>query len=215
MSYWDPDYMEEWFRRLTGMPTRRVNWFGWENFPKDIDSMRREMVRMYEQFKDFETKGPKGLVKEYETPEGTKVKEFGPVVYGYSMTIGPDGIPKVQEFGNVHTPRFGRGGGSKGWFPELSSEREPLVEVSDTGKEVKVTVEMPGIEKKDIKVNASEDQVEITADSTSTNKKYRKFVDLPTDVNTETAKCTFTNGILEITFDKRTDKTKGKEIRID
>ena len=44
---------------------------------------------------------PKDLIKEYETPEGAKVREVGPIVYGYSMTIGPDGKPNIQEFGNV------------------------------------------------------------------------------------------------------------------
>ncbi len=214
MSFWDPDYREEWFRRLTGMPTRRLNWFGRDDFPREFDLRRTEMERMSEEFKDFETKAPKDLVKEYETPEGTKVKEFGPIVYGYSMTVGPDGIPRVQEFGNVHRPKLSRGG-SKGWFPEISSEREPLADVSDSAKEVKVTVEMPGIEKKDIKVSASEDQVEVTAGDSTTKKKYRKLVDLPTDVNIETARSTFTNGILEITFDKKASKSKGKQIRVD
>jgi hypothetical protein len=32
------------------------------------------------------------------------------IVYGYSMTIGPDGKPKVREFGNVKSPF--QGGGS-------------------------------------------------------------------------------------------------------
>ena len=45
-----------------------------------------------ESFKDIETKTPKVfLIREYETPEGDKVREVGPIVYGYSMTIGPDG----------------------------------------------------------------------------------------------------------------------------
>ncbi|MGH9923950.1 MAG: hypothetical protein ACRD5B_01100 [Nitrososphaeraceae archaeon] len=26
---------------------------------------------------------------------------MGPIVYGYSMTIRPDGRPRVREFGNV------------------------------------------------------------------------------------------------------------------
>lgn len=42
----------------------------------------------------MEAKAPKDLIKEYETPEGGKVREVGPIVYGYSMTIGPDGKPK-------------------------------------------------------------------------------------------------------------------------
>lgn len=101
-------------------------------------------------------------------------------------------------------PRFGPSG-SKSWFPELSSEREPPSEISDSGKEIKVTEEMLGIEKKDIKVNASDDQVEITGEGATTN----------TGGNLETVRSTFTNGILEITFDKKTEKSKGKEIKVD
>ena len=57
--------------------------------------------------KDIETKAPKDLVREYETPGGGKVKEFGPFVYGYSMTIGPDSKPKVREFGNAKSASRG------------------------------------------------------------------------------------------------------------
>ena len=67
-------------------------------------------------FRDIETKAPKELVREYGTPEGSKVREFVPFVHGYQMTIGPDGKPKVKEFGNVH------GIGS-------SSKREHLVNI--------------------------------------------------------------------------------------
>jgi hypothetical protein len=63
MSFWDPNYMEEWFRRVTGMSTRRLNWFGWENFPKEFDSMRRAMERIYEQYRDFGTRPPRTLLR--------------------------------------------------------------------------------------------------------------------------------------------------------
>ena len=39
---------------------------------------------------NFESSTPKDLVREYETPEGAKVREYGPFVYGYSMTVGPE-----------------------------------------------------------------------------------------------------------------------------
>ena len=69
------------------------------------------MEREFEEsFKDFETKAPKDLIREYETPEGGKVREIGPFVYGYSMTIGPDGKPRVKEFGNVKSPLSGSRG---------------------------------------------------------------------------------------------------------
>ena len=44
----------------------------------------------------------------------------------------------------------------------LTAEREPLADVTTTNKEVKVTVEMPGITKQDIKVSAYEDAVEVS-----------------------------------------------------
>ncbi|HET9805529.1 MAG TPA: hypothetical protein VFP49_01340 [Nitrososphaeraceae archaeon] len=34
--------------------------------------------------------------------------EVGPVVYKYSMTIGPDRKPKVREFGNINSHFVGR-----------------------------------------------------------------------------------------------------------
>jgi len=63
--------------------------------------MQREMDKELE---DMKKNLPKDLVREYKTPEGGKVQEVGPLVYGYSMTIGPDGKPKVREFGNIKRP---------------------------------------------------------------------------------------------------------------
>lgn len=41
-----------------------------------------------------------------------------------------------------------------------------------------------------------------------------RFEELPPDVDIETAKSTYANGILEVTFKKKA-KPKGKEIKID
>lgn len=212
MSFWDQDEIEEWFRRITGMPLRPRERYGSKNLFKEMDSIREETERMFsEQFKDIESRIPKNLIKEYETPEGEKVREFGPVVYGYSMTVGPDGKPKVREFGNIRRQGFS---GFKGWFPELSSEIEPLVDLTESEKEVKVVVELPGVEKNEIKINAFPDKVDITAINPSNNKSYKKTVELPGDINIKTAKSTFKNGILEIIFEKEKDTKNGKEINI-
>lgn len=73
----------DWTRRFLG---------GGRGFFDDMfrgfDEMRREMER---EFEGIENRIPKDLVREYTTPEGRKVREVGPVVYGYSMTVGPDG----------------------------------------------------------------------------------------------------------------------------
>ena len=68
-----------------------------------------EMSRTFsEQFKNMENKVPKDLMKEYDTPEGGK-GEVGPIVYQYSMIIGPGGKPNIREFGNINSPFVGRG----------------------------------------------------------------------------------------------------------
>jgi len=98
----------DWFNRFFGRSSSRGS--GFPDIFRGFDEMRREMEREFEEtFKNIETKAPKDLVREYETPRGGKVKEYGPFVYGYSMTIGPDGKPKVREFGNVKSPLRGRG----------------------------------------------------------------------------------------------------------
>lgn len=49
-----------------------------------------------EQYKDIQSKIPMELVRDYETLQGSKVREVAPLVHGYSMTIGPDDKPKVR-----------------------------------------------------------------------------------------------------------------------
>jgi HSP20 family protein len=64
------------------------DWFGGSSsssgdISRDIDEMRREMEREFEEgFRDIQTRAPKELIREYETPEGGKVREMGPFVYG-------------------------------------------------------------------------------------------------------------------------------------
>jgi HSP20 family protein len=218
MSFWGIE-PEDWFRRFFGGREGNPRTGGWRrDVFREFEYMRREMERMFEEeFRDIQSTAPKELVREYETPEGGKVKEIGPLVYGYSMTIGPDGKPKVREFGNVRSAG-GLGGGvsSPGATRALlRSEREPLADVVISDNEVKVVVEMPGIDKKDIKVNVYDNSVEIFTTDTS-QRKYRRVVELPEETDLETARSTYRNGILEITFSKReSPKEKGKQINIE
>jgi len=149
------------------------------------------------------------LVREYTTPEGGKVREVGPMVYGYSMTIGPDGIPRVREFGNVKRSRFGFGGISR---PEVTGEIEPLVDVTTADNEVKVVVEMPGISKDKIKINAYGNTVEVKSEDPQ--RRYHRTIEIPPETNIETATSSYNNGILEITFKKK-EKTNGKTIKVE
>ena len=206
----------DWFNRFFGGGRRSGGrgggFFGFPDIFRGFDDMRKEMERQFEQqFKDIESKAPKDLVKEYETSTGGKVREYGPFVYGYSMTIGPDGRPKVREFGNVKSPFS-----SKGFFtrPLVSSEREPLADVTTTDKEVKVVVEMPGVSKENIKVNVYDNSLEVT--TTGTDRKYHEVIEIPSETDIETVTSTYKNGILEIAFKKKEQtKPKGKQIKIE
>lgn len=211
----------DWFRRFLGgggssSSSRSRGQFGFDDMFRGFEEMRREMERQFEdQLKNFQSTVPKDLVREYETPEGGKVREVGPIVYGYSMTIGPDGKPKVREFGNVRSPSsLLRSGGGSFTRPLISSEREPLADITTSNKEVKVVLEMPGVSKDKIKISAYDNTVEIKSDDPQ--RKYHEVIDLPPEADIETAKSSYRNGILEITFNKKEQtKPKGKQINIE
>ena len=202
----------DWYKKFFSRQTPFGSW-NFNDLFREFDEMRNEMERTFsEPFKNIENRVPKDLVKEYETPEGGKVREVGPIVYGYSMTIGPDGKPNIREFGNVKSTFAGSGE----FFqqPSISSEREPLVDISSTDKEVKIVAEMPGIKKENIKINAYENSVEIISDDPQ--RKYHKVIDLPPEADIETVKSKYNNGILEVVFNKKKQtKPKGKEIKVE
>jgi HSP20 family protein len=212
----------DWFRRFLGGSGssgrgRSRGQFGFGDMFRGFEEMRREMEGMFEeQLKNFQSTVPKDLVREYETPEGGKVREVGPIVYGYSMTIGPDGKPRVREFGNVRSPSSSslRGEGGSFTKPLISSEREPLADITTSNTEVKVILEMPGVSKDKIKISAYDNSVEIKSDDPQ--RKYHQVIDLPPEADIETAKSSYKNGILEITFNKKDQtKPKGKQINIE
>jgi len=184
---------------------RRRSPFDKDPFFGDIDRIFREMEkRMEEEFREFTEKVPKDYVKERKLPDGSTVKEFGPFVYGYSMKIGPDGKPKIREFGNIKKSLKG---------PEVREEREPLVDVVETDSEIRVVVELPGVEKTDIKLHGTEDSLEISVDTP--HYKYYKEVTLPAKVKVKEAKSNYKNGVLEVILPKaETKKPKGESINI-
>ncbi len=185
-----------------------------EDWLREFDQMRHEMEHVFEEtIQDIE-RIPKELVREYQTAAGEMAREIGPLVYGYSYTVGADGKPQFREFGNIRpSQRSLEGRRPVVRAPMLTAEREPLADVTITDKEVKVTVEMPGITKQDIKVSAYEGAVEVSTIEKA-KRKYHRIIDLPPETDIETAKSTYSNGILEIKFNKKTPR-RGREIKVD
>src|SRR6266852_9531501 len=103
-------------------PSRSGWWF-------DIFEEMNRMDRMMEDM----------MQKAFEMPRAEDTPR--PFVYGFSMSVGPDGKPVIREFGNVEPSSRG---------PLLKEEREPLVDVLQEGNEVVVVTELPGVEKEHI-----------------------------------------------------------------
>lgn len=128
---------------------------------------------------------------------GAKVK--GPYFYGVRITIGPDGVPRVEEFGNIKVSRSGR--------PIIREEIEPMVDVIEHEDEIWVVADMPGVEKDKIKIKVSPDGKKLVIRAEN-GKKYYKEVELPSEVDPKSAKATYKNGVLEVKLKK---KSPGKE----
>jgi HSP20 family protein len=138
-------------------------------------------------------------------------EEQGPYVYGFSMRVGPDGKPNIQEFGNTRTPKRLESG-----EPEKleATEREPLTDVIECEEEISITLEIPGVEKDDIELTVEEDRVAINVDTIQ--RKYFKEIPLKVKVNPKTSKATYKNGVLDIILTKIPQKEKkGKKVKID
>ncbi|MBS7620406.1 Hsp20/alpha crystallin family protein [Candidatus Bathyarchaeota archaeon] len=186
------------------MRVRRTPFF----FP-DIDKMVEEMEKeMADIMKNMDKIVPRDMVREFQLPNGTVRREYGPFVYGYSMKIGPDGKPIITEFGNMK-PAFER----EGRPPlDLQDQREPLVDIVDEGDTIRIIAELPGVEKNDIKLYATSKSLTISVDTPQ--RKYYKELELPSEVDESSARSTYKNGILETILKKR-QKTTGRKIDIE
>jgi len=195
---------DEWWPRWSA---RRRRPFFRDWFLEDIDEAFREMER---EFSEILKRAPKDLARERVLPDGSKVQEWGPFVYGYSVTIGPDGRPQMREFGNIK-PKVGPGVEKP--RIDIKEEREPLVDIITTDGEVKVIAELPGVEKNDIKLHGTEETLTVSVDTP--RRKYHKEVELPVRVDPQKAKSSYKNGVLEVTLQKKEERPKGEPIRVE
>ncbi|MHA1699365.1 MAG: archaeal heat shock protein Hsp20 [Promethearchaeota archaeon] len=204
------------------------DWFGgFESFDSDEDDpfqgfnkIMKEMMRQFRS-KDFmnfyrnifneierSLSEEKGENLDKKGKKGPIIK--GPFVYGFSVRVGEDGKPIIKKFGNIVRPT------SEDEIERITPDvREPLADVIEEENEIVVVVELPGVKKEDIQLNATDYALEIYAESGNI-RKYRKRLDLPARINPDKAKARYTNGILEVRLEKiQEEKVKGSKIRIE
>ena len=163
----------------------------WDEF----DNLFQKMMRPF--------KGLDEIWNNMTSSENTQT--FGPYYYGYSLTVGPDGKPVVKEYGNVQSGLM-----------QKSETREPFVDVIVDNKErvLKIVAEMPGVEKKDIKIEVVGKSVNLDAENG--DKKYQTKVPIKQKVDEDSVKATYANGILEVKFKLQEEvRPQGKKAQVE
>ena len=163
-------------------------------FDEEFDNLFKKMSSSFMNLDDI-----------FEGGRESGIHSSGPFYYGYTMTIGPDGKPVVKEYGNV-----------KPSLLPTSDTREPFVDilVDEKQKVLKLVAEMPGVEKKDVKVVVDDKTVNIDAEHGE--KKYHAKVPIQHKVDKDSAKASYKNGVLELKFSLvESEKPKGKTVEIE
>ena len=174
------------------------------SFNNEINRIFKEMSRSFGSVDDI-----------FEALQNTNGAS-GPIYYGYTMTVGPDGKPVIKEYGNVKPdslPTADSCGCDNHSQTPVVEKREPLIDtlVDDKEQTLKIVAEMPGVEKADVGVVVDEDIVHIDAERGE--KKYHVNVPIQHKVESDSPKATYKNGILELTFNLDT-KPKGKSVDV-
>jgi HSP20 family protein len=160
---------------------------------RDLRDMLDELDKYFE---DFEKDIEEAVKNSIFAPN----KSSKPFIAGFSFNLGPEGKPSVQVFGDnpVHRDGF----------------RSPINEqvVDSKNGLLRLLLEMPGVEKGDIRVDATEETAVITAENQY--RKYRAELDLRAAVRPDSGKAEYKNGMLEISFSLK-DKTNKDFRRVD
>jgi HSP20 family protein len=186
----EEDFFDDWFGNS------RAGWrFG---FPSDV----------FDEFEGQFRKMQREMNYAFRNAMSEKLpssKKGEPYVYGWSLHSVPDGKPHFEEFGNIpNTLRVSQ---------QMLGAKGPIVDVIEGNKIVSITAEIPRVSKEDIELEIMEDTVVIKVDKEG--KKYYKKVELPCDVDVDSAKASYRNGILDIELKKVKPKRTGKQIQIE
>ena len=92
-------------------------------------------------------------------------------------------------------------------------KHEGTMSYEDRDKDIVFTIDMPGVSKKDIDIEIEEHSIKVSAENGG-KRKYNYSRKFKPAVDPETAKATFTNGVLDITVTKLESKPTGRKVAI-
>ena len=92
-------------------------------------------------------------------------------------------------------------------------KHEGTMSYEDRDKDIVFTIDMPGVSKKDIDINIEEHSITVKAENGG-KRKYNYSRKFKPAVDPDSAKATFTNGVLDITVTKLESKPSGRKVAI-
>src|SRR3989344_1099647 len=104
--------------------------------------------------------------------------------------------------------------------------RVPLTDIQQAGNNVLLRLELPGVEKKDLKIVAKESSIEVSAERKSESKvvkkgylkrergysRFHRLLSLPSSIDVNSVRSDLKDGVLTITAKKKKAKEKSKRI---
>ena len=98
-------------------------------------------------------------------------------------------------------------------LPSKQQKKANPMSYEDRDKDIVFTIDMPGVQKKDIKINVEPNAINVKAENGG-SRKYNYSRRFKPTVDVESSKATFKNGVLDITIQKKETKPTGKSIKI-
>ena len=93
-------------------------------------------------------------------------------------------------------------------YPKQKSFRRPISEVMEGEKEFIATIELPGVNKEEIKATVTDKGIEIKVEKKNNSIGFYKYVSLPNYADKENAQATYKNGVLELKIPKIEKKSR-------
>ncbi len=191
---------------------------------REFEKMFREIEhRMHEMMKEMFSPETWNI-----RPEDLEKLESNPNVktyyWGYRAEIGPDGVPRIETWGNVPPPMLPMSEIDETTevtdaLPEKTSTRprltsEPITDLieDDQDETVRVIMELPGVTERDVKIEVSETSLKVEANTEF--KRFYKEVTFPHAIDPKSMKKTLKNGILELQFKFKNGNEPKRRFRI-
>jgi len=96
--------------------------------------------------------------------------------------------------------------------PTKAKKANPM-SYEDRDKDIVFTIDMPGVQKKDIDISIEEHSIKVSAQNEK-GRNYNYTRRFKPTVDASSAVATFTNGVLDITVSKVEEKEKGTKVKI-